>query len=1176
MIMNPTFSNLIILYLNTYGQTKLTLDKQLQIQDMVKHLRCDIVHLQETDFDENSFQNCNFIKNNYNFITNNSISKYGTASLIRNNFKSENISLNTEGRIIIFDIDGVTFCNVYLEAGTDGPSKAARENNCSETLPNLLVNRSQVGCAGGDWNCIVEKKDATNYPQAKMSPSLTRLVKSFQWSDSFRSLYPTREVFSHYYKSGEQTHATRIDREYNWGQVEVVKSEYVPAAFSDHLGLLMEVRVPINGHITSPIPRGQPHLKIRDEIAQDPKFQEMVALEMENWKEIRNNGLDVLTWWELVVKPGVKNIAISRSKEMNLEKRGVLNMLLIKQAYLVKKLLSSPCPSLLTDLHTVQFDIRAWYSLQSKKIQDQSRQEEFQCSENTRIYHHELHKKFVKRSSILRLDTEEGVLEGHDKCSTYLENKVRELLGVPAQLDPTAQETLLSLVSKVFTEEDNAMLETHPSKDEVASTLHLSNLKASAGSDGISGLVYKACWNSLGDSLTDVISSLFSGELPTLSMKTALMNFCSKPKKVDSIKPSDKRRISVLNCDFKTYEGLLARRFRKLGSRTLSPLQYVAGNNRTIQHGITRARDAITAATRNNLKCGIGDQDYIQAFDFLVLSWVWMVLERKGVSPPTLMRLRKLYEGGITIPVVNSVPGRAILDLRGSLKQGGVGSMEWFAVGIDPLLVYLDQNLKGIPISSLPVLGPVNEGEEGPLPELEERFKVMAFCDDVKPAICSIEEFTTADTGASLFEGAAGTRLHRDPTTDKCKFLALGRWRGVLKQDDIPTPYMRLTDTLDMVGVQLTATWSSTRKKNGDLLQSKVSNQIGTWRTGKFMPLTSRPFSVNSFSLSKVWFRCATVNLREGDFKSINSSIKRWLYADLLLKPEEMVLFRPTSQGGLGLTSVKHKAMAFLIRNFLDLANNPKYIPSQYLSTLYRVHVLDEELPCPPLPPYYRKPFFDLINAASNEGLNVSCMSSKQWYSFLLEREVTMIEDDNQLKQLRPCKTESLSPNTDWCSVWSTVRLPSLDSDATSFAWKLVHGLLPCEGRVGEVIPNTPSNCRHNCPGNPVGDLPHVFFTCKMTEEVGAWLSHCVLKFDPLASPSHILRLEVVGNEGLLWIIIQTLFYLWNKRTSLKKSNLQNCLSSLKAEVEILARTRHQLTALSALDIIENNCATQT
>ena len=161
---------------------------------------------------------------------------------------------------------------------------------------------------------------------------------------------------------------------------------------------------------------------------------------------------------------------------------------------------------------------------------------------------------------------------------------------------------------------------------------------------------------------------------------------------------------------------------------------------------------------------------------------------------------------------------------------------------------------------------------------------------------------------------------HRCPSSDKCKFLALGKWRGKLKQEDIPTPYMRLTDTLDMVGVQLTATWSSTRQKNGNLLQTKVSNLTGAWKTGKFMPLTSRPFSINSFALSKVWFRCCTVNLREGDFNSINSSIKRWLYADLLLKPEVMVLYRPLDQEGLGLTSVKHKSLACLIRTFLELA----------------------------------------------------------------------------------------------------------------------------------------------------------------------------------------------------------------------------------------------------------------
>ena len=88
------------------------------------------------------------------------------------------------------------------------------------------------------------------------------------------------------------------------------------------------------------------------------------------------------------------------------------------------------------------------------------------------------------------------------------------------------------------------------------------------------------------------------------------------------------------------------------------------------------------------------------------------------------------------------------------------------------------------------------------------------------------------------------------------------------------------------------------------------------------MALSLRPYSANTFALSKVWFRTATVNLRESDYLSINSSIKKWIYADLLLKPEEILLFRPVQKGGLGLVSVKHKGTAFLIRMFLELAAN--------------------------------------------------------------------------------------------------------------------------------------------------------------------------------------------------------------------------------------------------------------
>ena len=82
--------------------------------------------------------------------------------------------------------------------------------------------------------------------------------------------------------------------------------------------------------------------------------------------------------------------------------------------------------------------------------------------------------------------------------------------------------------------------------------------------------------------------------------------------------------------------------------------------------------------------------------------------------------------------------------------------------------------------------------------------------------------------------------LNPDPNSNKCKFLPLGRWRRELTQADIPTPYMKITNSLDMVGVKLCATWSSSRVLNCDIVKYKVKQLIGSWRAGKFMPLSQR------------------------------------------------------------------------------------------------------------------------------------------------------------------------------------------------------------------------------------------------------------------------------------------------------------------------------------------------
>ena len=542
---------LTISYLNIRGQNGFKLDKQFQVEEYLKQSKSDILHLQEIHMEDDSFEQCNYIKSNFSVISNNAVNKYGTASLVKNDLEYQNILCDTNGRIIVFDISGVTFGNIYFPSGTDAVSRSFREKLSAETIPQMMANRQISGCIGGDFNAIIDKKDATTNPVSKISPSLSRLVNAFGWKDSFRYLHPQSLTFSRYYEVRGSQGASRIDRQYHWGEVCPFSAEYSPIAFSDHLAHTIRLQVP-DAIARMCCPKSRPKFQIREEVARDKDFQEWVRESMQEWNEVREQGLPVLLWWEIIVKPGIRKLAMVRTKQINQGKRSSLNLLLLRQSYLMKKIKHSGQDLWrikLPELITVQSQIQTWYQEQSQRIQHQTRVNEFQISEKTRIYHHELHKRHLSKSSILKLLTESGIITGHDSCAEYLENMVEDLLSKPEVIDSEAQNILLAEVNPVITESDNLMLSKNPGKEEVLQTLKEANLRGAPGTDGITSLVYKLCWSSLVDALTLVTKAVVEGEKPPSSMRTSLMIFGTKPKKDNSIKPGDKRRISILNND---------------------------------------------------------------------------------------------------------------------------------------------------------------------------------------------------------------------------------------------------------------------------------------------------------------------------------------------------------------------------------------------------------------------------------------------------------------------------------------------------------------------------------------------------------------------------------------------------------------------------------------------------
>ena len=380
-----------------------------------------------------------------------------------------------------------------------------------------------------------------------------------------------------------------------------------------------------------------------------------------------------------------------------------------------------------------------------------------------------------------------------------------------------------------------------------------------------------------------------------------------------------------------------------------------------------------------------------------------------------------------------------------------------------------------------------------------------------------------------------------------------------------------------MVGVELRATWTQTRKANGDKMQDKVSKTIGPWRAGKFMPLTMRPNSINSYVLSKVWFRCSSVDLRVVDIGAMNSSIKSWLYSDMFEKPSEMIMCRPTNYGGLGVHSVKYRAEACLIRTFMETAANPQFRHSLLHSHLYRYHVLGEtSLPNPGFTPYYSESFFQMIKQIHDTTpLNVMTMSISQWTRILTEKGLTMESGLNQHDQRYiPCRVENLYPQNDWELSWRRCRLKGLSSEMILFNFKVLHSLLPVKSRIHELSPSTPAECSLcslSCPES----IHHAFMECPYNDNVISALTRELKKLCTNMKEDDLLRFtfpELCGDQEfqVMFVVSAFLLEVWSRRLKREKINSYEIRTTIEARCNLLRETRYKQPLEQVKEMLKN------
>ena len=218
-------------------------------------------------------------------------------------------------------------------------------------------------------------------------------------------------------------------------------------------------------------------------------------------------------------------------------------------------------------------------------------------------------------------------------------------------------------------------------------------------------------------------------------------------------------------------------------------------------------------------------------------------------------------------------------------------------------------------------------------------------------------------------------------------------------------------------------------------------------------------------------------------------------------------------------------------------------------------------------PPYYGKNFFALLlHYHEDSPLNITILSTSQWYQLLLEDQVLMSPaTESSPPCLLPVRCETLYPGADWSSAWRLVRTRGLQSNISSFLLKLLHLLLPTQARVlrlGADRNNAAGHCLL-C-GAEGEDLLHAFFSCPSTSAAGLATLGWAQTLVPNLSQECALRLEIIDPEldydeelAITSILGTGLCYIWEARLKKKRVESYEVRAELEALVSLLRRTRH-------------------
>lgn len=242
----------------------------------------------------------------FNTVYNLDERRRGTAIAMKTYFQHSNVRRSLDSRILSVQINGVTFINVYAPSGTQ--YRRDREHFFNAILPHYVQNATRTLLIGGDFNCVVNQKDATG--NNSHSSMLQKLMRAAELTDSWEILHRNHVEFSLIRADA----ASRIDRILTKDNMrgQIRNAYFAATSFSDHKAYVVRMVLPLLGS-----PPGRGIWRMQAGVLDAPEVVEELRVKWSYWTRFRRNYGTWIEWWMTFLKPKLASFLRWKTSQKN-------------------------------------------------------------------------------------------------------------------------------------------------------------------------------------------------------------------------------------------------------------------------------------------------------------------------------------------------------------------------------------------------------------------------------------------------------------------------------------------------------------------------------------------------------------------------------------------------------------------------------------------------------------------------------------------------------------------------------------------------------------------------------------------------------------------------------------------------------------------------------------------